>query len=48
MGRAFFFEGWAMCGLGGEIAQGINELAFDDLDAPAPVAPSPAKSDEDT
>lgn len=27
-------EAWAMCGLGGEIAQTINELAFDDLDAP--------------
>ena len=27
-------EGWAMCGLGGEIAQSINELAFDELDAP--------------
>ncbi|WP_225029686.1 thiamine pyrophosphate-dependent enzyme [Xinfangfangia pollutisoli] len=27
-------EAWAMCGLGGEIAQAINELAFDDLDAP--------------
>lgn len=27
-------EGWAMCGLGGEIAQAINELAFDELDAP--------------
>ena len=23
-----------MCGLGGEIAQAINELAFDELDAP--------------
>ncbi|MDF2370267.1 MAG: thiamine pyrophosphate-dependent enzyme [Rhizobiaceae bacterium] len=27
-------EAWAMCGIGGEIAQTINELAFDDLDAP--------------
>jgi 2-oxoisovalerate dehydrogenase E1 component len=27
-------EGWAMCGIGGEIAQTINELAFDQLDAP--------------
>jgi 2-oxoisovalerate dehydrogenase E1 component len=27
-------EAWAMCGLGAEIAQSINELAFDDLDAP--------------
>jgi len=27
-------ESWAMCGLGGEIAQSINELAFDELDAP--------------
>ncbi len=27
-------EAWAMCGLGGEIAQTINELAFDELDAP--------------
>jgi len=27
-------EDWAMCGLGGEIAQTINELAFDELDAP--------------
>lgn len=27
-------EAWAMCGMGGEIAQAINELAFDDLDAP--------------
>ena len=25
---------WAMCGIGGEIAQAINELAFDHLDAP--------------
>ena len=31
-------EAWAMCGLGGEIAQSINELAFDELDAP----PGPA------
>ena len=28
-------EAWAMCGMGGEIAQAINELAFDELDAPA-------------
>jgi len=27
-------EAWAMCGLGAEIAQSINELAFDALDAP--------------
>ncbi|WP_245437751.1 MULTISPECIES: thiamine pyrophosphate-dependent enzyme [unclassified Mesorhizobium] len=27
-------EAWAMCGLGGEIAQAINEFAFDELDAP--------------
>lgn len=27
-------EAWAMCGLGGEIAQSVNELAFDELDAP--------------
>lgn len=27
-------EGWAMCGIGAEIAQAINELAFDELDAP--------------
>jgi 2-oxoisovalerate dehydrogenase E1 component len=27
-------EAWAMCGMGGEIAQSINELAFDELDAP--------------
>jgi 2-oxoisovalerate dehydrogenase E1 component len=27
-------EGWAMCGLGGEIAQSVNELAFNELDAP--------------
>jgi 2-oxoisovalerate dehydrogenase E1 component len=27
-------EAWAMCGLGGEIAQSLNELAYDDLDAP--------------
>jgi 2-oxoisovalerate dehydrogenase E1 component len=27
-------EAWAMCGLGGEIAQAINELAFDQLDGP--------------
>ena len=27
-------EAWAMCGLGGEIAQTINEVAFDELDAP--------------
>ena len=28
-------EAWAMCGMGAEIAQAINELAFDELDAPA-------------
>ena len=27
-------EAWAMCGIGGEIAQVINELAFDQLDGP--------------
>jgi 2-oxoisovalerate dehydrogenase E1 component len=27
-------EAWAMCGIGGEIAQAINELAYDELDAP--------------
>ena len=27
-------EAWAMCGFGGEVAQSINELAFDELDAP--------------
>lgn len=27
-------EAWAMCGMGGEIAQTINELAFDELDGP--------------
>lgn len=27
-------EAWAMCGMGGEIAQAVNELAFDELDAP--------------
>ena len=27
-------EGWAMCGIGAEIAQAVNELAFDELDAP--------------
>ncbi len=27
-------EAWAMCGLGGEIAQSVCELAFDELDAP--------------
>ena len=28
-------EAWAMCGMGAEIAQAMNELAFDELDAPA-------------
>ena len=28
-------EAWVMCGMGAEIAQSMNELAFDDLDAPA-------------
>ena len=28
-------EAWAMCGMGGEIAQAINELAYDELDGPA-------------
>jgi 2-oxoisovalerate dehydrogenase E1 component len=27
-------EAYAMCGIGGEIAQAVNELAFDELDAP--------------
>jgi 2-oxoisovalerate dehydrogenase E1 component len=27
-------EAWAMCGIGAEIGQAINELAFDELDAP--------------
>ncbi|MBB5752222.1 pyruvate dehydrogenase complex E1 component subunit beta [Prosthecomicrobium pneumaticum] len=27
-------EGWAMCGVGAELGQAMNELAFDDLDAP--------------
>ena len=27
-------EAWAMCGIGAEIAQAINELAFDHLDGP--------------
>jgi 2-oxoisovalerate dehydrogenase E1 component len=27
-------EAWAMCGMGGEIAQTINELAYDELDGP--------------
>ena len=27
-------EGYAMCGVGAELGQAINELAFDDLDAP--------------
>ena len=27
-------EAWAMCGMGGEIAQAINELAYDELDGP--------------
>ncbi|MET0599988.1 MAG: thiamine pyrophosphate-dependent enzyme [Mesorhizobium sp.] len=27
-------EAWAMCGFGAEVAQAINELAFDELDAP--------------
>ena len=28
-------EAWAMCGMGAEIAQAMNEIAYDDLDAPA-------------
>jgi 2-oxoisovalerate dehydrogenase E1 component len=28
-------EGWAMCGVGAELGQAMNELAFDELDAPA-------------
>lgn len=27
-------EAWAMCGVGGELAQAMNELAYDELDAP--------------
>jgi 2-oxoisovalerate dehydrogenase E1 component len=27
-------EGWAMCGVGAELGQAMNELAYDDLDAP--------------
>ncbi len=27
-------EAWAMCGIGGEVAQSISELAFDELDGP--------------
>jgi 2-oxoisovalerate dehydrogenase E1 component len=27
-------EGYAMCGIGAELAQAVNELAFDELDAP--------------
>jgi 2-oxoisovalerate dehydrogenase E1 component len=27
-------EGWAMCGVGAELGQAMNELAFDQLDAP--------------
>ncbi len=27
-------EGYAMCGIGGEVAAAVNELAFDELDAP--------------
>jgi 2-oxoisovalerate dehydrogenase E1 component len=27
-------EAWAMCGIGGEVAQTISELAFDELDGP--------------
>ena len=27
-------EGWAMCGIGAELGQAMNELAFDQLDAP--------------
>src|SRR3712207_8597642 len=29
-----FRSGWAMCGVGAELGQAMNELAFDDLDAP--------------
>ena len=36
-------EAWAMCGIGAEIAQAINELAFDELDAP--VGPAAYRSD---
>ena len=36
-------EAWAMCGIGGEIAQAINELAFDELDAP--VGPAAHRAD---
>lgn len=27
-------EGWSMCGIGAELGQAMNELAFDELDAP--------------
>ena len=27
-------EGWAMCGVGAELGQAMNEIAFDELDAP--------------
>lgn len=27
-------EGWAMCGVGAELGQAMNEMAFDELDAP--------------
>lgn len=27
-------EGWAMCGIGAELGQAMNEIAFDELDAP--------------
>ncbi|PZO76669.1 MAG: dehydrogenase [Mesorhizobium amorphae] len=27
-------EGWAMCGVGAELGQAMNEVAFDELDAP--------------
>ncbi len=27
-------EAWAMCGVGAELAQAMNEIAYDDLDAP--------------
>ena len=36
-------EGWAMCGVGAEIAQAMNELAFDELDAP--VGPAAHRAD---
>ena len=48
-------EGWAMCGVGAELGQAMNEIAFDELDAPVgrlhtepvshPLAPSLERAD---